>query len=142
MDRRTGADAFAPAVAEALRSFPVQPGELRAVSLSENVTYRVRDARDGRLYVLRLHRPWYHTLEELESERVWIRALDASTSSQGREYCMSKCPCGGVVRAFSEAEPPWPAEKIPWSEYNHSKIPFRTLAQELDFPQNVQSDCL
>ncbi|MFT5101398.1 MAG: Ser/Thr protein kinase RdoA (MazF antagonist), partial [Planctomycetaceae bacterium] len=28
------------------------------------------------LYVLRLHRPGYHTLAELESERLWISALD------------------------------------------------------------------
>ena len=45
------------------------------MSLAENVTYRVVDRRDGVAYALRLHRPWYHTLDELISERAWIRAL-------------------------------------------------------------------
>src|SRR4029077_13156043 len=64
------------------------------VSVSENVTFRVRDANDGAAYVLRLHRPGYHSLDELISERVWIRALgDAGiavpppfAASDGREY--------------------------------------------------------
>ena len=64
------------------------------MSLSENVTYRVVDRRDGMAYALRLHRPWYHTLDELISERDWIRALaDAGIAVQapmrtrdGQEY--------------------------------------------------------
>jgi hypothetical protein len=49
---------------------------------------------------------------------------------------------GGVVRTFSGAKPRWPAEKIPWSGDHHSAISFSTLAQGLDFPQNVQRFCL
>ena len=67
---------------------------LELVSLAENVTYRVVDRRDGVAYALRLHRPWYHTLDELISERAWIRALaDAGIAVQmpvrtrdGQEY--------------------------------------------------------
>jgi len=40
------------------------------------------------------------------------RALDTSTSAQGRAYWVSKCPCGGVVRVFASAEPCRPSEKI------------------------------
>ena len=44
------------------------------VSVSENIALRVADA-SGKLYVLRLHRPGYHTLDELISEQVWTTAL-------------------------------------------------------------------
>lgn len=47
---------------------------LEFVAASENVTYRVTDTA-GRAFVLRLHRPGYHTLAELESEQVWTAAL-------------------------------------------------------------------
>src|SRR6185503_3010152 len=66
---------FAPAAEAALKSFPIDPVDLTLVSLAENVTFKVADRRDGRAYVLRLHRPGYHTLDELVSERAWIRAL-------------------------------------------------------------------
>lgn len=67
---------FRPAALEALKAFPIEPDGLELKSLSENITYRVVDRRDGLPYVLRLHRPWYHTHDELVSERDWIRALD------------------------------------------------------------------
>jgi Ser/Thr protein kinase RdoA (MazF antagonist) len=70
------AETFTPAAREALRAFPIEPDALELVSQSENVTYRVVDRRDGVAYALRLHRPWYHTIDELISERAWIRALD------------------------------------------------------------------
>ena len=43
--------------------------------LSENVTFRATDARDGSPLVLRLHRPWYHDIAALRSEHLWTRAL-------------------------------------------------------------------
>jgi Ser/Thr protein kinase RdoA (MazF antagonist) len=75
MDKDAAAQAYTPAAHHALRSFPIQPGEITLVSLSENVTFRVIDMQDGNAYVLRLHRPGYHTLDELNSERMWTRAL-------------------------------------------------------------------
>ena len=75
MDNETVDRTFAPAARAALNFFPIDAEDLTLVSLSENVTFRVTDRRDGRAYVLRLHRPGYHTLEELDSERVWMRAL-------------------------------------------------------------------
>ena len=75
MDNETVDRTFTPAAQAALKHFPIEPEALSLVSLSENVTFKVTDVRDGRAYVLRLHRPGYHTLEELDSERVWIRAL-------------------------------------------------------------------
>ena len=75
MDNETVNRTFAPGARAALALFPIDAEELTLVSLSENVTFKVTDRRDGQAYVLRLHRPGYHTLEELDSERVWIRAL-------------------------------------------------------------------
>ena len=69
------AQAYAPAARQALAAFGVTPAELRFVNLSENVTYRVTDARDGSPLVLRLHRPWYHGIDALRSEHMWTRAL-------------------------------------------------------------------
>ncbi len=87
-------DIYAPAAREALKAFPIEPVALELVSLAENVTYRVIDGRDGASYALRLHRPWYHTLEELISERAWVRALDDAgiavqtpvRTREGQEY--------------------------------------------------------
>jgi Ser/Thr protein kinase RdoA (MazF antagonist) len=66
---------YAPAARRALAAFGVAPAELRFVHLSENVTFKATDARDGSPLVLRLHRPWYHEIDELRSERLWTRAL-------------------------------------------------------------------
>lgn len=75
MDRDAIARTFAPAARDALKSFELDAGDLAPVSMTENVTFKVTDRRDGRAYVLRLHRPGYHTLEELDSEQAWIGAL-------------------------------------------------------------------
>ena len=76
MDRETIDRTFTPAARTALTSFPIEPADLTLVTLSENVTYKVSDRRDGQTYVFRLHRPGYHTRDELDSEHAWIRALD------------------------------------------------------------------
>ncbi len=59
----------------ALAEFGVDGTELTLVSVAENVTYRVDIADTSESYVLRLHRPGYHSLAELDSERVWLQAL-------------------------------------------------------------------
>ena len=75
MDSAQAERVFTPAAIQALKAFPIEPEALELVALSENVTFRVTDRPSGEAYVLRLHRPGYHTLEELNSERVWTRAL-------------------------------------------------------------------
>jgi Ser/Thr protein kinase RdoA (MazF antagonist) len=75
MDRETIDRTFTPAARAALEAFPIDAVDLTLVSLSENVTFKVSDRRDGAAYVLRLHRPGYHTLDELVSEHAWIAAL-------------------------------------------------------------------
>lgn len=100
------ADSFRTAALAALEAFPIEPDTLELVSHSENVTYRVIDRRDGRAYGLRLHRPWYHTLDELISERDWIRALDEAgiavqapvATRDGQEYASVIIPATRETR--------------------------------------------
>jgi Ser/Thr protein kinase RdoA (MazF antagonist) len=65
---------MAEAVRLALEQFPVEVERVEFVSASENTVYRVA-AADGAEYALRVHRPGYHTLPELESENFWTTAL-------------------------------------------------------------------
>ncbi len=75
MDRVAAAERYLPAAWRAVRNFPIEPRDLTPVWISENVTFRVIDGRDGGAYVLRLHRPGYHDLAALNSERAWTEAL-------------------------------------------------------------------
>ena len=75
MDRVAAAECYLPAARVAVQSFPITPRDLTPVWISENVTFRVTDGRDGGAYVLRLHRPGYHGLDALNSERAWTEAL-------------------------------------------------------------------
>ena len=106
MDKARIDEVFTPAAVEALKAFPLEPAGLELVALSENVTFRVTDGRDGETYVLRLHRPGYHTLEELNSERVWTRALAdagiavpiALPTRSGQDYVQVPVPTLGQQR--------------------------------------------
>ncbi len=58
----------------ALTQWPWEAATLRFVAARENAVYRV-DVADGRVFALRVHRPGYHSLAELESEVEWTMAL-------------------------------------------------------------------
>ena len=63
------------AIAErALDEWDICAVELELISISENTVFRV-DTNTGETYVLRIHRPGYHTLAELNSEQQWTAAL-------------------------------------------------------------------
>ena len=62
------------AAALAIGHFDVDAVATTFVSASENTVYRI-DTRDGHRYALRVHRPGYHGIAELESENAWTRAL-------------------------------------------------------------------
>ena len=64
------------AARQALEAWALDVASVERVNISENIVFRVADAA-GKLYVLRLHRPGYHTLRELVSEQLWTRALIA-----------------------------------------------------------------
>ena len=61
----------------ALSDWALTPISVEAVSHSENIVFRVA-ADDGRIYVLRMHRPGYHSYDELISEQEWTAALTAA----------------------------------------------------------------
>jgi Ser/Thr protein kinase RdoA (MazF antagonist) len=106
MDKAVAAEVFTPAAHAALAAFPIAPGRVELVRVSENATFRVTDARDGADHVLRLHRPGYHTTEELHSERVWTRALAEAgiavpiplLARDGRDYVRVPVEALGEVR--------------------------------------------
>ncbi|MCB6179318.1 phosphotransferase enzyme family protein [Rhodobacter sp. Har01] len=49
--------------------------KVRLLNLSENATYAVDGAGDGRRYALRIHRDGYHSREAIGSELAWAMAL-------------------------------------------------------------------
>ena len=68
-----------------LAEFGIRPSSVRHIAHSENVTFDVRARRGGGRgpgapyargrYLLRVHRPGYHTPEAVESEAAWLSAL-------------------------------------------------------------------
>ncbi len=97
---------YLSAALEALDQFPIAAEEVVPVSISENVTFRVAARERDCDYVLRLHRPGYNSIEELDSERVWTRALkesgiavpDALRTNQGQHYTLVDIPGTGEAR--------------------------------------------
>jgi Ser/Thr protein kinase RdoA (MazF antagonist) len=87
------------AAARAVTAWPLDVATTELVSLSENAVFRV-DATDGARYALRIHRPGYNSLPELESELLWIEALRAEgisvpapvRSADGRGYVPVSSP--------------------------------------------------
>jgi len=97
---------YAPAAREALKAFGITPAVMRFVHMSENVTFKVTDARDGSPLVLRMHRPWYHDIDALKSERLWARALvqagvaapEAVLTPDGEDFARVEIPATGERR--------------------------------------------
>ena len=54
-----------------------EQAEARLLNISENATFRIDDPASGRRIVVRVHRPAYHTPDEIASELAWIEALRA-----------------------------------------------------------------
>jgi Ser/Thr protein kinase RdoA (MazF antagonist) len=70
------ADQLVAAAALAGAAWGIAPDSVRIISRSENVVCRVTMA-DGHPAVLRLHRPGYNDLKQLQSEVAWVRSLHA-----------------------------------------------------------------
>lgn len=62
-------EAYLSAARAALAAFGLPETEPHPIGKSENVVFRA-DAPDGTIWALRLHRPGYHALPALESERL------------------------------------------------------------------------
>lgn len=70
-------EAYLPAARAALSAFGLPETEPHPIGKSENVVFRA-DAPDGTTWALRLHRPGYHALPALESDRELTAHLAAS----------------------------------------------------------------
>jgi Ser/Thr protein kinase RdoA (MazF antagonist) len=77
----------------ALRDWDLQVTQVAPIKVRENAVFRLDLAGGGRA-VLRVHRPGYHSDEELVSEFAWLRALEAAgiavpraiASRHGRDF--------------------------------------------------------
>ncbi|MCE2565256.1 phosphotransferase enzyme family protein [Komagataeibacter sp. FNDCF1] len=70
-------------IAAALACYALEPDtSARLVTLSENATYLVREPRTGRCRIMRLHRPGYRSIGQIESELEWMVALKESGAAR------------------------------------------------------------
>lgn len=107
MGSPTDESRYRPAAVEALKQFPVDVESLEFIAHSENVTFRVSVRGSQTDYVLRLHRPGYNSLQELQSERQWTLALRQAgisvpgaieTGAPGHYYALIDVPGTGEQR--------------------------------------------
>jgi len=105
-------DADLYAIAEqSLSDWALAPDDIEIVSRSENTVFRL-GLPDGRQFALRIHRPGYHTLPELESELLWTQALNEAEISVpvgvrtlgGPGYATTPTPDGASSRAVGLVE--------------------------------------
>ena len=62
----------------AVRRYELPDGvALKLINFSENATYRVDDAANGKTWALRVHRETYHSRAAIASELAWLLALKA-----------------------------------------------------------------
>ncbi|MCZ0937439.1 MAG: phosphotransferase [Caldilineaceae bacterium] len=76
-DERHIEEALLASAARALDDWEINATEISLVSHSENIVFRV-DSDSRQPFVLRFHRPGYHTLPELHGEFQWTAALNRS----------------------------------------------------------------
>ena len=101
----------------ALAEWDIEVSSVSLEAISENITFKIV-AKDANAYVLRFHRPGYHSLEALNSERVWTRALIDSgldcpvgvRTSSGKDYVA--LPICGETRNTGLAE--WVDGEVVW----------------------------
>ena len=70
-------EALLTSAAQAISAWDIGVTRISLVSHSENIVFRV-DSDTGQPFVLRFHRPGYHTLPELHGEFQWTAALNRS----------------------------------------------------------------
>ena len=60
--------------AEALKHWDITAAEIELIKIRENAVYKITTSNGAR-YALRIHRPGYHSDEELQAEIDWMQAL-------------------------------------------------------------------
>ena len=92
---------FVRAAAVVAPAWGLEPIAIEVLSHSENVVCRVT-LDDGKRVVMRLHRPGYNSVLELESEVQWVASLAAAgipvpvalPMLDGGHYCLTKVGAG------------------------------------------------
>jgi Ser/Thr protein kinase RdoA (MazF antagonist) len=95
----------------ALRGWDLAVAELAPIKVRENAVFRIDLAGGGRA-VLRVHRGGYHSDAELDSEFVWMRALEAAgisvprviRSRRGRDFEVIELPARNGTRQIDVFE--------------------------------------
>ena len=125
------------AIAErALDEWDICAAELELISISENTVFRL-DTDAGETYVLRVHRPGYHTLAELNSEQQWTTALKQAgigvplprLTRDGRGYATVSAPGSTETRHVGIVE--W-FEGVTLSSIMAQASDMRTLGLHFD----------
>ncbi len=109
--RSLDADAMQALARDALAAWGLQDAGLELASRSENTVFRVR-ATAGAQLALRVHRPGYHSLAELNSELAFSAALHeagmrvprARLSLDGRGFVLASAPGSEERRYVSMVE--------------------------------------
>lgn len=57
--------------------YAIRPQVVKLLKYSENITFLI-ESEDGNRYVLRVNRPGYHSLEELQGELLWMEDIRSS----------------------------------------------------------------
>lgn len=96
-------DAFVETLRLGVRSLVAEWGlspdtDVRLLTVSENATFRADDPARAAPVILRVHRPGYHTREEIESELAWIEALRSAAIVDIPAPLI--CRSGGHLAAF------------------------------------------
>ena len=69
-------DIFDSLAEDALRKYGMEPDwEATLLQLSENITYLIENRLTGEKAVLRISRPGYHSMDELEAELLWLKEI-------------------------------------------------------------------
>lgn len=76
--------------------------DLKLLTISENATFRIADAKGGRDLIVRVHRPDYHTEAEILSELAWIEALRQEGVVATPQPITAKD--GSLLQVFSDGE--------------------------------------
>ena len=93
------------AAEQALDAWNLCATQIECVSISENIVFRV-DTESSETYALRLHRPGYHNLAELNAEHQWTLALNRAgirvpipkMTRDGRGYVRVYMPMSNETR--------------------------------------------
>lgn len=121
---------------QAIDAWELEVAGLKLVSASENTVYRV-NTRSGRDFALRIHRPGYHTFQELVSEQQWTAALRTSgveapeplLTRDGRGYATIKFPGSAESRNVGIVE--W-IDGVPLAQIIDQASDEQTVAQRFE----------